>query len=284
MAVHYSGRDRNLRYVCRSNAESCRKPRRSTAGRVLDALVAEQVLAALQPGALELSLAAADDVLRERQGLDENWRQRLERARYQAQRAERQYQATEPEYRLVARTLEQRWEAALQEVRRLEEDYTRFRRQQPAALTEREREQIRALAQDLPALWQAATTTPADRQQIIRFLVERVVVALQGNTNQVQVTVEWLGGCTSQHELIRPVLSYRQMVENERLLTRIRQLREEGLSFGKIAEVFNAEGFHPSKQAQHFTGDTVGLLWRRHFAPASSKGRRVAPGLLREHE
>src|SRR5262249_29393203 len=143
MAVHYSGRQRTLRYVCRSEAESCCKLRRSTAGRLLDALVAEQVLAALQPGALELSLAAADDVLRERQELDENWRQRLERARYQAQRAERQYQATEPENRLVARTLEQRWEEALQEVRQLEEDYARFRGQQPAGLTEPEREQIR---------------------------------------------------------------------------------------------------------------------------------------------
>jgi DNA invertase Pin-like site-specific DNA recombinase len=284
MAVHYSGHAHKLRYVCRSDAAGCRKPRRSMAGRVLDALVAEQVLAALQPGALELSLAAADDVLRERQRLDENWRQRLERARYQAQRVERQYQATEPEHRLVARTLEQRWEEALQEVRRLEEDYARSRRQQPAALTERELEQIRALAQDLPALWQAPTTTAADRQRVIRFLVERVVVAVQGSTNQVQVTVEWAGGCTSQHDLTRPVLSYRQMVENERLLARIRQLRAEGLPFAQMAAVLNAEGFHPSKQTQQFTGDTVGLLWRRHFAPASCPGRQVAPSMLREHE
>ena len=74
------------------------------------------------------------------------------------------------------------------------------------------------------------------------------MVTLQKNTNRVQVTVEWLGGCRSQHELIRPVLSYRQMAEHERLLTRIRQLREDGLSFGKIAVVLNAEGFHPSKE------------------------------------
>jgi hypothetical protein len=284
MAVHYSGRRGTLRYVCRSDAESCCQPRRSLAGRVLDTLVAEQVLAALQPGALELSLAAAGDVLRERQGLDENWRQRLERARYQAERAERQYQAAEPEHRLVARTLERRWEDALQEVRQLEEDYARFRRQQPAALTEWEREQIRSLAQDLPALWQAPTTTSADRQQIIRFLIERVAVTVQGNTNQVQVTVEWLGGCTSHHEMTRPILGYRQMAENEQLLTRIRQLREEGLSFARMARVLNAEGFRPSKGAREFTGDTVGVLWRRHFAPASRQGRQMPPGLHSENE
>jgi hypothetical protein len=97
-------------------------------------------------------LAAAEDVLRERQGLDANWQQRLERARYAAQRAERQYRAVEPENRLVARTLERPWDEALQELRRLEEDHSRFRRQQPAALTAREMGQIRAMAQDLPAL------------------------------------------------------------------------------------------------------------------------------------
>jgi hypothetical protein len=179
MAVHYRGRGRYLRYVCASAAASCGRPQRSITGQVLDRLMAEQVLAALQPGALELSLAAADDVVRERQRLDENWRQRLERARYQAQRAERQYRAVDAENRLVARTLERQWEEALQEVRRLEEDYARFRRQQPATLTEREVDQIRALAQDLPALWQAPTTTAADRQHIIRFLVERVAVDMR---------------------------------------------------------------------------------------------------------
>ena len=246
--------------------------------------MSEQVLAALQPGALELSLAAVADLQQQRQRLAENWQQRLERARYQAERAESQYQAVEPENRLVARTLEQRWESALQELRNLEEDYSRFRQQQPAKLSEYEVAQVRALAADLPALWQASTTTAVDRQQIIRFLVERVVVAVQGNTNQVQVTVEWMGGCTSQHELLRPVLSYRQMVENERLLARLRELREEGLSFAKIADVLNAEGFRPSKGAQQFTGETVGLLWRRHFAAASRPGRQVLPALLRPNE
>ena len=104
------------------------------AGRVLDQLVADQVLAALQPGALELSLAAADDVMRERSALDENWRQRLERGRTQAARIERQYQAAEPENRLVQRTLERRWEEALQEVRRLEEEYARFPKSERAGL------------------------------------------------------------------------------------------------------------------------------------------------------
>src|SRR6266568_2328242 len=143
--------------------------------------------------------------MRARSALDANWRQRLERGRTQADRIERQYQAAEPENRLVQRTLEQRWEEALQEVRRLEEEYARFRQTQPISLTRHEVDQIRDLARDLPALWDAPTTTPVDRQQVIRFLVERVEVEIEGVSDRVQVTITWAGGQDSRHELIRPV-------------------------------------------------------------------------------
>ena len=285
MNVHYTGRVGRLRYVCVSDAKECSRPRNhSLAGKELDQFVSEQVLAALQPGALELSLAAVADVQRERQRLDENWQQRLERVRYKAERAERQYQAVEPENRLVARTLEERWESALAEVRALEEEYARFRQQQPATLNEHELAQIRALAEDLPALWQAATTTPVDRQQIIRFLVERVVVEVQGKSDRVQLTVGWLGGCTSRHELSRPVLSYQQMENHEQLLARLRQLRESGLSFTEVAARLNAEGFHPSKGTRQFTNQTVYHLWRRNFASTSRPRRQVPAGLLQPNE
>ena len=200
MGVHYSGRAQILRYTCMTGVADARGTcRHSLAGRVLDQLVANQVLAALRPGALELSLAAAEDVIRERSALDENWRQRLERARTQAARIERQYQAAEPENRLVQRTLERRWEEALQEVRRLEEEYARFRRTQPTALTPQEVDQIRELAGDLPALWDAPTTTPTDRQRIIRFLVERVEATVEGTTDQVRVSITWAGGQRTLH-------------------------------------------------------------------------------------
>ena len=99
MTVHYAGGKRTLRYTCRTGVGDGRGTcRQGLAGRVLDHFIACQVLAALRPGAVELSLSAADDVMRERSALDENWRQRLERARTQATRIERQYQAAEPDY------------------------------------------------------------------------------------------------------------------------------------------------------------------------------------------
>ena len=123
----------------------------------VDDLVARQVLAALEPAALELSLQAARNLGLERDRLHRHWEQQRERARYESTRAERQYQAIDPENRLVARTLERRWEEALSHQRQLEEEYDRFRREQPPRLSEEELARISALLHEglrlLSELW-----------------------------------------------------------------------------------------------------------------------------------
>ena len=145
----------------------------------------------------------------------------------------------------------------MQEVRRLEEEYARFRQAQPTALTRHEVDQIRDLARDLPALWDAPTTTPADRQQIIRFLVERVEVAVEGVSDRVRVTITWAGGQQTRHEVTRPVGRYEQTADFDRLMARVRELRAAGLSFAAIAEHLNAEGYRPPKWAERFHKDIV---------------------------
>ena len=132
------------------------------------ALVTEQVLLALKPAALQLSLHALADVAQERQRLDRHWQQQLERARYDTQQAERRYQLVDSANRLVANTLEQRWEESLRAQRQLEEEYDRFVQQQPAELTKPQRQRLLALAQNIPALWQAAGTTLPQRKEIVR--------------------------------------------------------------------------------------------------------------------
>ena len=129
------------------------------AGSCVDAHVTGLLLDALAPAALEVSLAAAGQAEAQRAQVDRIWRQRLERAEFAADRARRQYQLTEPENRLVVRQLEKDWEAALAERQRLGEEYDRFTATRPRTLTAAERDQIRALAADIPAIWDAPTTT-----------------------------------------------------------------------------------------------------------------------------
>src|SRR4029077_8330442 len=126
-------------------------------------------------------------------------------------RPPRQYQLAEPENRLVVRQLEKDWEAALAERQRLAEEYDRFTAARPRTLTAAEREQIRALAADLPAVWDAATTTDADRKQLIRHLVEQVRITVAGTSEKADVEVVWAGGPRTSAQITRPVACLTQL-------------------------------------------------------------------------
>jgi hypothetical protein len=285
MAVHYSGREQTLRYECWYAKHDCKGPQcQSLAGQGVDQLVTEKVMAALEPASLDLSLRAADDLQKERERLERNWRQRLERLRYDAERAERQYHAVEPENRLVARELEKRWNAALQELQQVEQEFARFRQTHPPTLTSAERDTILSLSKDLPSVWNAPTTTPSDRQRIVRLLLEQVVVTVQGSSDHVDVALHWAGGFASQHELVRPVLRYDQMADYPRLLERIDELRKQGWSFAKIAEQLNQEGFRPPKTVKAFHSDIVSRLVRKLEKKLPGERARAPRALLGDDE
>ena len=198
MMVYYPGVRQTLRYQCTTGTVDFRVSRcQGLSGKALDELVTDKLLKALEPASLELSMLAADDLEKEQQRLDDNWKQRLERARFEVARAQRQYQAVEPENRLVVRELERQWEASLQTVQGLEQEYSRFRQRHPSPLSDEQRELIRSLAGNLPALWRAPTTTPSDRQRIVRLLIERVVIVVQGTTERVDVCIHWSGGLSA---------------------------------------------------------------------------------------
>src|SRR5438876_4290196 len=166
MQVRYTGSQPGrydcVRHLRHGHERRCRGLQASG----LDELVVQQLLRALEPAALELSLGAAEDIQRERKRLALHWQQQLERARYDAQQAERRYRAVDPDNRLVARTLEQQWEQALRDERQRQEEYDRFVQQKPLELTDSEIDRIRELANDLPALWQSAATSAVDRKEI----------------------------------------------------------------------------------------------------------------------
>jgi DNA invertase Pin-like site-specific DNA recombinase len=244
MNVQYAGRRNQLRYSCARNYSSygtalCQ----SVCGDWLDRLVERMVLAMLEPAALELSLAAATDIEKERRRMEEHWRQKLERAAYEADRAARQYHAAEPENRLVARELEKRWEQALSSRRQEQEAYAHFQGGRPAQLSESDREAVRALSADIPALWHAATTTRSERQQLVRHLVERVVLTAPPEREVADVAIHWAGGFVSRHQLKRPVGRYRQLADFDRMAERVAQLRAEKFSAPKIAAKLNEEGW-----------------------------------------
>ena len=154
----------------------------------------------------------------------------------------------------------------------MEQEYARFRQTHPPTLSTEEREAIRSLSKNLPALWHASTTTSTDRQRIVRLLLERAVVNVREASACVHVTLQWAGGFTTQHEFIRPVLRYDQIADYARMVDRISELRDQGWSFVKIAEQLNQEGFRPAKRAE-FHNEMLSQLVPEAGAAASRRTR-----------
>jgi DNA invertase Pin-like site-specific DNA recombinase len=261
MYVRYGRHCQRPGYVCSALRSDYGLPLcQSFAAADIETWVADQVFAALRPAALEASLMAAVEVEAQRRQLTQHWLQRLERACYEADRAARQYHACEPENRLVARSLERRWEEALAEVRRLEIEYERFTHSQPRLLEESDRAQIRRLAEEVPALWQAPTTTAADRRQIARLLIDRVVVTVATTDDRIAVRIEWAGGLLQEQQLRRAVRSYQSQSDWPRLSARLAALHRDGQTPDVIAAVLDREGFRPPKRAASFTASMVRRL------------------------
>jgi hypothetical protein len=253
-----------VQYACdRHRREVTEWPCSGLSGAVIDELVSQQVLRALEPAAVELSLKAHADIKSERQRLEKHWQQRRQRSRYEVELAQRRYQAVDPENRLVAATLEKHWEELLTQEQQLQEDYDRFSRSAPLQLSDEDRARITALTTDIAGLWQASGTTNVDRKQIVRCLIERVVAHVRCDSEFVDATLHWAGGYQSQHEIIRPVASYAQLRDYQRLMHRLSELREAGHAAPQIAATLNAEGFHPPRHAGPFTVPVVEHLLKR---------------------
>src|SRR5256886_7883598 len=177
--------------------------------------------------------------------LAHQWQLRRERARYEAQRAQRQYNAAEPAHRLVARTLESQWEAALRAVESTERDYETWTRDHRAHITAQEQQEILAIGEDLPRVWHAETTTNADRKHLLRFVVQEVIVDQKRLRGKVWLQINWQTGARSEHEIIRHAVSYRAHSAGERVQERIGQLHAQRQTDPQIAEVLNAEANSP---------------------------------------
>ena len=286
MAPHYSNNGKGLRYSCARMAIDYGEARcQSLSGRPLDQCVAGLIFKALQPAALEISMAVAEDLEAERQRQLVHWQQRLERAQIETERASRQYNAVEPENRLVARILERKWEAALATETQLKNEYAQFLAGQPAKLTAEERAAIEHLAQDIPALWNSETTTAADRQLIVRQLIERVLVTVIKDTETVQIEIHWLGGHQTKTQINRPVARLDQMSHYPALMARVKVLQSQGHNAPTIAETLNAEGWHPPKRRETYNAQMVRSLLSRQGLGTGTRQQQHATDIKRKvHE
>jgi excisionase family DNA binding protein len=197
MQVAYSGNGGKVRrYACvrghvlHHTDSTCQ----ALGGGRLEKAVVELFLDAVTPAGVAATAGAIRELEVQHEQLVAGQRLTLERAEYEAARAERQFDACEPENRLVARTLERKLEEALSAVERERGRLAALEHARPQPLTDAERRALAALARDLPQLWDAATTTDRDRKQLLRTLIREIVVTVNGEQRRAAVEVAWEGG------------------------------------------------------------------------------------------
>jgi hypothetical protein len=190
------------------------------------------------PSELDITLAVEREAEAQAASLHQQWKLRLETAEYEARRAERRYKAIDPENRVVARTLESEWEACLRELESVRARYEDAQRAQRVQLTDLDRARIRALAKDLPSVWHAPTTQPADRKAMLRIAIECVSIRpIDAPERLTHIRVQWHSGAVDELTAPRP----RAHAASNAVIVRIGKLVALGLHDEVIAERLNTE-------------------------------------------
>jgi hypothetical protein len=224
----------------------------------IDQAVAACFLQAIEPAHLEVALSALAHLEVRAKQIDQQARRQIERGQYEADLARRRYRAVDPDNRLVARSLEREWNEKLLEVDRLEREYQGAPKPAALMLSAEQREQIRALAEDLPALWDAPTTTSAQRKQLLRWLIKDVTLSKRGNV--IAIDIRWQTEARTSLAIPRLKKSWEVRQTSPQVVARVQELAPTHTEI-QIAALLNAEG-EQAGMGGVFTASKV--AWIRH--------------------
>jgi len=244
----------------------------------IDKAVADAFLEAITPAAVAASLLALEQLEADRDAALRQWRLDVERTRYEAERAERRYRAVEPENRLVARGLETEWENRLRDLAAAEEERRRREQHQARRLSPDEIERLRTLGADLRQVWTAPTTTDRDRKELLRTLLEEVIISIAKTPPRAQVRLRWKGGAITSLEIPLPHHAPPGLHTDEdtiELLARLAKLYPDDV----IAGILTRQG-RKTATGQRFTAGHVGNLRRYHKMDRYQPRADVADGEL----
>ncbi len=237
---------------------------------LLDGVIAEEMLKALQPAELELALAALHELESRDQAILRQWQMRLERAEYEVALAERRYQEVDPANRLVAGTLERRWNDALLHLDGVQKEAAECQRQEAHVATPEQKAKVLALARDLPRLWHAPTTQSKDRKRMLRLLIKDITVEKPPNPKQLLVHIRWQGGACSDVSVPLPPNIADRVRYPSAVVDRIRELART-LPDGEIADQLNREGQASAKGRPYTVKIIQWIRCRYRIPPAELK-------------
>ncbi len=262
--THYRGRNSAPGYHCPGKVlvEGRGVYCLNIGGIQIDEAVTRTFIAALEPVRLAATLAAAERLDSDREAALKQWRLGVERASYEAQRAERRYRAVDPDNRLVARGLEREWEEHLRALDAARAELERRERERPRVISQAERDHLLALGPDLAAVWQAATTAPRDRKELLHTLIEDVTVMVDRDHAAAHLTLRWKGGALNEIDLALPRSRPATVRTDEDTIALVRRLAVH-YPDSVIAGILNRQG-RTTAYGHRFVAGRVGNL-RRHW-------------------
>jgi DNA invertase Pin-like site-specific DNA recombinase len=279
LVVCYTGNAHNvLRYICVRGARDNGEPRCiSFGGLVVDDAIGKEILRVVQPAAVDAAVVASEAAAHQRDEVLNAWTRELEAARYAARRAQKQYDATDPENRLVADELERRWNIALQHVREIEEriDQHEHGRRQPVVPT---RAEFEHLAADLETIWKNPHADVRVKKRVVRTLIHEIVVDTDPEAGEVILVIHWKGGVHTELRVPRrrrgqcATHTSKNVVDAVRILARI-------CPDDLVANVLNRNGLLTGR-ANRWTRERVVSLRTHHDIACYDRDRRAAEGWM----
>ena len=257
MYTQYRARRSKPDYIC-TGGNGATRSCLCIAGSQIDRSVEQAVLEALRPAGVEAALQAAEELEADHDAALEQLRLAEERAGYEALRAERAYRAVDPENRRVARGLEREWERCLGDLEQAREAVAARERSCRAAPSVVEREAVLALGEDLPRVWQAETTTARDRKELLRVLLEEVVIDLPGDGERIHLALRWQGGLRSELEFERQRGRPAPLRTEEETVELVRRLAAH-YPDRQISAILNRQG-RTTVKGLRFTRNRVAVL------------------------
>lgn len=267
MTVRYTGNG-GIRptYECYGRWEHGNKATCTTIpASVVDNAISDKILSLLKPSQLEIALKVIHSIGKTEQADDRHWKLSIERAQYEADRAQRQYMLAEPENRLVARTLENAWNRRLQELEQVGQDYAAYCSKKPWQPTEAESADILRLAEQIPTVWNAPSSTPKEKKRILRILVEDVTVMAESWKSDCSVGIRFRSGCCETVPLTKPGRRCDEVRHSDVAIALVRKL---SLSMDDTEIVtYLKDNAILTKTGTAFTVDSIRWIRHKHKIP-----------------
>src|SRR5258707_3511105 len=240
----------------------------NVAAKPLDAAVAERLVTAVTPVTIELALEALTNLEERDKAIAAQWRRRIERARYDADLAERRYEAVDPANRLIAGTLEQRWNDAMQRLLELEGQLANFEHQTLRSVTAEQKRQILQLGRDFPRLWGAPTTAASDRKRMLRLLIRDITVVKGPEPKRLRIQIRWQGGAIETLETRTPPNRAEELRYPDAFVDKIRALADRH-DDEEIVALLNCDRLK-SSTGKPFTVSIIRWIRYKHRIPSPS--------------